>query len=244
MQTSFLRKTALALLAAAASNFAFLATARADERITDEGDLLTSITAKVESIDAGKRQITLRGPLDNVITLSAGKDVKRFDEIKAGDYVTADYYISLALDLSMPDPDDMDHPVSIADVTERAPAGAPPGAAEFNTIRVVATVEGMDAPTKTLALRGPAGRHFLVAVKTVDDLKALRIDDKVSVLCTQAVVVSLDKASPSDAEKVKRSAQNTTKSKTREAGKSAPAPSTPAAPKSEPSSAPPYPPEQ
>lgn len=242
MQTPSLRTTALCIAAIATAALAFSSHALASESITDEGDLITSITAKVESVDSAKRQITLRGPLDNAVTLSAGKDVKRFNEIKAGDYVTADYYISIALDLSMPDPDDMDHPITVSDTTERAPADAPPGAAEFSVIRVVASVEGMDAPTKTLALRGPAGRHFLVAVKSVDDLKALRIDDKVSVLCTQAVLVSLEKASSAEAEKVKRSAQNTGKSK--KSASSGSRNNQSGVQKSATSSMPPYPPEQ
>lgn len=223
MQPSFLLQTSRALAAAAITAFTLAPAVRAGDThakdtITDEGNLITSITAKIESIDTAKRQLTLRGPLDNVVSVSAGKNVQRFSELKVGDYITADYYVSLALDVSMPDPDDMDKPITVMDVSEKAPADAPPGSAEFSVIRVIATVEGMDAPTQTLALRGPAGRHFLVAVKDVEDLKGLRLDDKVSVLCTQAVLISVDKASAADAEKTKRSADARSRAQTKKPG--------------------------
>src|SRR6187455_225953 len=64
-----------------------------------EESLLVSVTAKVEAIDLEKREVTLKGPLGNVVTLVADQSVKRFNEIKVGDNVTADYYVALAAEL-------------------------------------------------------------------------------------------------------------------------------------------------
>src|SRR4030095_4864006 len=57
---------------------------------------LVSVTAKVESVDVEKRELTLKGPLGNVGTYIVSERVKRLNEIKPGDGVTVDYYIGVA----------------------------------------------------------------------------------------------------------------------------------------------------
>src|SRR4051812_2869681 len=63
--------------------------------LTAERTILVSITAKVEAIDPAKREVTLKGPLGNVVTFVVDQRVKRLNEVKVGDEVTADYYVSL-----------------------------------------------------------------------------------------------------------------------------------------------------
>src|SRR5580765_4827465 len=52
--------------------------------------VLVSITAAVEAIDIVKREATLKGPLGNRVTFTVDQRVKRLDEVKVGDFVTAD----------------------------------------------------------------------------------------------------------------------------------------------------------
>jgi hypothetical protein len=59
-------------------------------------------TATVEAIEASTRTITLKKTDGTYVTTVAGPDVKRFDEIKVGDKVTARYYDNLVLRLKAP----------------------------------------------------------------------------------------------------------------------------------------------
>ena len=70
--------------------------------LSAERTILVTVTAKVEAIDQKKREVTLKGPLGNVVTFVVDERVKRLDEIKVGDEVTADYYVSLAGELREP----------------------------------------------------------------------------------------------------------------------------------------------
>ena len=45
-------------------------------------------TARVEKIDYETRMITLSGPKGKRITIEAGPEIKRFNEIKQGDMIT------------------------------------------------------------------------------------------------------------------------------------------------------------
>jgi Cu/Ag efflux protein CusF len=63
---------------------------------------LASITATVQAVDHGKREVTLKGPLGKMITFVVDKRVQRLNEIKVGDQVRADYYVSLAGELRQP----------------------------------------------------------------------------------------------------------------------------------------------
>ncbi|MCX6922999.1 MAG: hypothetical protein NT154_07295, partial [Verrucomicrobia bacterium] len=58
--------------------------------------VLVTLTASVEAIDPATREVTLKGPLGNTVTFTVDQRVKRLDEVKVGDLVRADYYISIA----------------------------------------------------------------------------------------------------------------------------------------------------
>jgi hypothetical protein len=60
---------------------------------------MVRITASVEAIDPATRTVTLKGPRGNLVDVTAGPEVKRFDEIKVGDLVVVRYTESLTLEL-------------------------------------------------------------------------------------------------------------------------------------------------
>jgi hypothetical protein len=70
--------------------------------LSAERSILTSVTAKVEAIDYAKREVTLKGPLGNVVSFAVDERVQRLNEVKVGDEVTAEYYVSLAGELRTP----------------------------------------------------------------------------------------------------------------------------------------------
>ena len=57
------------------------------------------ITATITAIDKKTRDITLKGPQGNEVTLTAGPAVKNFDQMKVGDQVKAEYVEALTLEL-------------------------------------------------------------------------------------------------------------------------------------------------
>ena len=56
-------------------------------------------TATITAIDKATRDITLKGPQGNMMTVTAGPDVKNFDALKVGDQVDMQYVEALTLEL-------------------------------------------------------------------------------------------------------------------------------------------------
>ena len=63
----------------------------AESRLTREQAVLVTVTASVEAINQSTREVTLKGPLGNSVTVTVVERVKRLNEFKVGDYVREDY---------------------------------------------------------------------------------------------------------------------------------------------------------
>jgi hypothetical protein len=153
---------------------------------------LVSVTAKVEAINQTTREVTLKGPLGNVVTFTVDKRVTRLAEIKVGDEVIADYYVSWAAEFRVPTAAEKANPVSVQTEMAKAPAGTEPAAGALRIIKSVVTVEGLDRPTKSLTVSGKAGLAT-IEVEDVAALSKLHLGDTIIVTYTEALAVSLQK---------------------------------------------------
>jgi Cu/Ag efflux protein CusF len=166
----------------------------AAEPLSAEHSLLVTVTAKVQAIDIEKREVTLKGPLGNVVTFEVDERVKRLNEVKVGDEVTADYFVSLAGELREPTDEEKKTPLTVLEGGARAPKGASPAGGKLRAFKVVATVVGLDLPTQSVTLQGPLGNTVAVRAASVDNLKKLRLGDSIVVTYTEALAISLQKA--------------------------------------------------
>ncbi|HVM49976.1 MAG TPA: hypothetical protein VMU04_18245 [Candidatus Acidoferrum sp.] len=162
--------------------------------------VLVSITASVEAIDLKDREVTLKGPLGNEVTFVVDKKVKRLDEVKVGDLVQADYYISVVAELRKPTAEEKKNPLVVLGAEGKAPPGASPAAGGLRTFRVVTTIEGLDRPTRTVTVKGPRGNYLTARVADPSRLTQARIGDTVVITYTEALAISLEKATKHSAE--------------------------------------------
>jgi hypothetical protein len=166
----------------------------APKPLSAERSLLVTVTAKVESVNQAKREVTLKGPLGNVVTFVVDGRVQRLKEVKVGDEVTAEYYVSLAGELRAPTEDEKKTPLTVLEGGARAPKGTSPAAGGLRAFKVVATVIGLDLPTQSVTLEGPLGNSGSIRAGNVENLKQLRLGDTVVVTYTEALAISLRKA--------------------------------------------------
>lgn len=179
----------------AAITLAVSAVAQDKQPLSAEDSILVTVSATVQAIDQAKREVTLKGPLGNVVTFTVDKRVKRLNEVKVGDDVTAEYYVSLAGELRAPTPEEKQSPVQIMTQVVKAPKGTEPAAGALRVMKVVTTVEGLDLPTQSVTLKGqgPKGYTATIRAKNVDNLKQLRLGDTIVVTFTEALAISLEK---------------------------------------------------
>lgn len=165
-----------------------------------EDTVLVTITASVEAIDPATREVTLKGPLGNTVTFTVDKRVKRLDEVKVGDLVRADYFISFAAEVRKPTAEEEKHPLVVLDAAGKSPEGTEPAAGGLRRFKVVTTIEGLDRPTRTVTVKGPMGRYLTARVADPARLTQVRIGDNVVVTYTEALAISLEKAEKKSAD--------------------------------------------
>lgn len=152
-----------------------------------------SISASVESIDKATRQVTLKGPKGNLQTVTAGPDVRNFDQIKVGDMVVVRYVESLTLTLKK-DGKELRSRTDAAD-TARSKPGERPAGIGARQVEVTADVIAVDAKTQTLTLRGPKQTVDL-RVPDRAQFKLVKAGDQIQATYIEALAVSFDAAAP------------------------------------------------
>jgi hypothetical protein len=163
-------------------------------RLAREDTVLVTVTASVEAIDYATREVTLKGPLGNSVTFTADQRVKRLNEVKVGDFIRADYYVSFAAELRPPTAEEAKTPFVMLDATGKAPPGTTPAGGGLRRFKVVTTIEGLDRPTGTITVKGPRGNYLTARVADPSRLTQMRIGETIVVTYTEALAVSLEKA--------------------------------------------------
>lgn len=154
-----------------------------------------SISATVEAIDTTTRQLTLKGPKGNMQTVTAGSDVRNFEQIKVGDMVVVRYVESLTLTLKK-DGKDLVSRVESSDAA-RAQAGDKPAGIVGRQVEVTANVIAINAKTQTLTLKGP---KQTVELKVADpaQFKLVKVGDQIHGTYTEAMALSIEPVAKSE----------------------------------------------
>jgi vancomycin resistance protein YoaR len=161
---------------------------------------LTTLTATVESVDLEKREVTLKGPRGNKVTLEADKSVKRLDEIKPGDLVRASYYQSVAAELREPTAEEKANPLVVEEGAAKAPHTQAPGLGVARRATAVATIESIDRSAQTITVKGPRGRTVTAKVEHPENLEKMQVGQNIVITYTEALALSLEKVGKKSAE--------------------------------------------
>jgi Cu/Ag efflux protein CusF len=159
------------------------------------GEIQQTITATavVKKIDQKTRMVTLKGSDGQTKTIHVSDEVKNLAQVKRGDTVTIAYYESIAWELrkrgtATPSVD------AAADAS-RNPAGQMPGAVAGAAVNVVAKITKIDKATNTVTLKGPKGKTVQVKVKDPSRLEGVKVGDLVEITYTEAMAISVERAS-------------------------------------------------
>jgi hypothetical protein len=149
----------------------------------------TTATATVTAVDRAKRTVTLRSPDGTTNTYKLSKNVRNFDQIKAGDQVKATLVESLAVVIRKAnEPPNIGEEEAVA----LAPKGARPGVVVANTRELTARIQRIDTTNRTVTLTGPAGNTVTLKVSPEVDLTKLQAGDNVVVRYTEALALLVE----------------------------------------------------
>jgi Cu/Ag efflux protein CusF len=155
-----------------------------------------SVKATVEAIDLATRMVTLKRQDGKAITFRVDDRVKNLPQVKVGDLVYVDYYESVAIHVSKPDGGGAYGGTSSN--LETAKPGEKPGGIAEKQVTLVATVAAIASDKTSVTLKGQDGTKVF-PVKDPENLTGVSVGDQVTVIATQALAVSVEKAPPKTA---------------------------------------------
>jgi Cu/Ag efflux protein CusF len=147
-------------------------------------------TATVEAIDAASRSVTLRKSDGTVVTTVAGPEIKRFEEVKVGDKITARYYENMVIRVRRPGEPEVDSKVKGTTGSEQVLPGGTK--ARQRTMPATITAIDMDKPSITFT-GGEKNWKYTSTVQDKSALAAVKVGDKVEIVWTEAMLVSLER---------------------------------------------------
>jgi hypothetical protein len=146
-------------------------------------------TATIEAIEASTRTVTLKKPDGTYVTTVAGPEVKRFPELKIGDKVNARYYENVVMRLKQPGEPDVDK----GGKTVTTPSDmAMPGGTKAKQRTITATITAIDMDKPEVSFSGPNGWKYTSMARDKDALAKVKVGDKVDVVFTEAMLVSVE----------------------------------------------------
>ena len=178
-------KAVLASLPLVVLTLTLAANGRAQDKTLTSDSVTRSGT--VEAIDWTNRVLTLRDKRGDIVTVDVPESVKRLDDIRVGDTVTARYYDMVTLQVKQTGEPDVD----------TLESGATPGTGETiartaaKQRRMTAVVEAIDPKVPSITFKGPQGWKYSRRVTDKSVLKMVKVGDKVDFTWTEAVMISV-----------------------------------------------------
>ena len=154
---------------------------------------IATFTATVQSVDLEKRELTLGDQDSAGITFAVDKQVKRLDEIRPGDKIRLDYYISLVSEIREPTEDEKNAPLTVLENMAKAPADTSPAGGGLRQMRALVTIKDIDLESNLVTIKGPMGRYLTLKPLYPERLKLVKVGDTVIVTYTEALAVSVEK---------------------------------------------------
>jgi hypothetical protein len=147
----------------------------------------------VTNIAKESREITIMGSEGNLVTVTVGEAVERFNEIAVGDIITFDYLVYLNAEFRKPTPEELAEPLVIVAEAVKAPETMKPAGALGATIKGVVTIEALNRPFMLATVKGPRGNYLTLPVEDAALLEKLHIGQQLILTYAEATVVSLSK---------------------------------------------------
>ena len=149
------------------------------------------LTATITAIDKATRDVTLKGPQGNEVTVTVGPDVKNFASMKVGDQVDAHYVEAVTLELKKGGGQKVERTEQTA--VKGAKPGEQPAGIVGRQVTVVADVIAVDPAKQTVTLRGPK-RTVILPVSEPEQFKRIAKGDQVEATYTQAFAIAVEPA--------------------------------------------------
>ncbi len=152
---------------------------------------LIKMTAKVKAIDFDNRMVTFLRSDGRTEKMKVDPSVKRLHEVKVGDFVSVEYYSSLAIEVREPTKLEKSVPKVVTGVAGKAGPEESPAAGLAGSIHAIVTVENVNVATQQVTVKGPEGRFITVKAKDPKNLDRIKKGDTIAITYTEALAIGI-----------------------------------------------------
>jgi len=145
-------------------------------------------TGTIAAIEAQTRSVTIQKADGTYVTVVAGPDISRFGELKVGQKVNARYYENVVVRVKAPGEPDTNTMTKGTTGSEQAM----PGGTKARQRTITATITAIDPATPSITFTGPQGWKYSSKVQDTEALSKVKVGDKVDIVWTEAMLVSLE----------------------------------------------------
>ena len=149
------------------------------------------ITAKVLAVDAASRKLTLQAEDGHTETISCPPEVKRFNEISAGDTVVVEVQEGVLFEYQPPGSAFV-APAAVVTGGRTGPDQAP-GAGVAGAIQSTVTVTSIDTKSRIVQFQDPDGNKYQVKAGPKLSIEKLTVGDRLVATYIATVAITLDK---------------------------------------------------
>ncbi len=151
-------------------------------------------TAVVTAVDRANRKITLQDSEGHQGTFTAPAEMRNFNQINAGDRVSATFLQRLTVAVSAAG--DAAPGTDYTATAGRAPAGAKPGVIVAENFEVVGTVKSIDAAKREATVEFPGGKAKTVPIRDDVDLARYHAGDSLIIRVNEKLTLLVESAAP------------------------------------------------
>ena len=168
-----------------------------ERRAPREKSEQVTMQGTVSAINKETREITLMSKEGGLVTLTAGEEIERFDEIAVDDVLQFDYYTYIKAEFREPTAEELAEPLQMMAEGGKAPEGMDPAAVIGAIAKAVVTIEVINRPNMVVTVKGPNGNYVSIPVVDENLITELKIGEVLILTYAEAMAVSLEKISVS-----------------------------------------------
>ena len=192
MKNLYLKSVAALCLASAVLSFPALAEESAP--VTGKERVMAiTVNAEITGIDQESREVTLRTPMGQQVTVTAGSDIERLHDFAVGDVVSTTYIASLEGEVREPTEAEMAEPWIEIGAAAKSTADMEPGAIVGRVIQAVCTIEGMNRVTRTVMVLDPRGKYHVIGDVEPEKMAGVTLGTTLVLTYSEAIAVALEK---------------------------------------------------
>ena len=163
--------------------------AQEDREMWYSEELQGTITA----LDSDSREVTVVGQEGNIVTLTAGEEVERFNEFEVGDLIKLEYWTYMMAEFRNPTPEEILEPLVVIAEAGKVDLDMPPGAAIGALVKALVTVEVINRPYIDVVVKGPQGNFVTIPVEDPSLIQTLNVGKVVILTYGEAMALYIEK---------------------------------------------------